>query len=472
MFQKNSGLDNSSEALNNGKSYFEITQNGDHFIFMALEGSFHVNDSVSTCPIEEFSDEQLNWLKGLLEKYSGDGHNIFVIEHALFYKYGAGDRTDAEPYYSGYLNDSRPSTQKLKKIFNDYKDIIFISGHTHIELAQQYNYSTNNKSSCQMIHDSSVGGSRNIVNGALNFSYTTDETEGYIVEVYADRIIFRGTNITSGLAAPTCTYLVKTSSQMIGKKSVIDPVPLCGDADDSGEININDSTLVQKYIVELIGDDEIDLKNADANGDGIITIGDSTDISKYTVELVDELPVKSEQDKKIVDFTELLEQCDNMLFKGFTYSSYNQYMTLKKEVKAVQNNEIKRTAFEHRKLSNYLDAMVELSQIDPSTSEVNVFFENTNKWSNIYAYAWSGGNYNAPWPGVKLEKYGTSVSGKNVYKAVVDMKKFGSIIFNNGAGTSQTVDISLKGKDVAYKITGSATDVCNVVEIPLSDVIR
>lgn len=469
MFQKNSGLDNSASTINSGKSYYEITENGDHFIFMALEGSFHVNDSVSTCSIEEFSDEQLAWLEGLLKKYSGDGHNIFVIEHALFYKYGAGDRTNAEPYYSGYLNDSRTSTKKLKEIFNKYKDIIYISGHTHIELAEQYNYSTNNGTSCQMIHDSSVGGARNIINGALNYSYTTSETEGYIVEVYADRIIFRGTNITSGKAIPTCTYMVKTSSSMIGKQSVVTPKIIYGDADSNGVVNVDDITNLQKYIASVI--DSINTVNADVNCDNDINIVDATNIQKYLAGIFSQLPELSDYDKQIVDFTSLMGKCKNMLSRGFSYASYNQYMALKKQYNAVLSGKVEKIRYEYNKLSSCLDEMITLTGIDPSKSTIDIYFENNYSWSSVYAYAWSGSTKNAEWPGAKLTRYGTSKNGYAVYKITLDMNKYGSIIFNSGSNANQTVDISLSGKDTAFRISGSSSRKYNVSEVKLSDIM-
>lgn len=199
------GLDGSNNTATD--AYFEKTINGDHFIFMSLEGGFYPDR------VEEFSTEQLDWLEGLLKKYSGDGKNIYIIEHSLFYKYGAGDRTDGTPYYDIPLSDDQASTRRFKALLEEYKDTIFISGHTHIAFSEQYNYSDNNGTSGQMLHDGSVGGVRNIVNGSLSHSYTLDKTEGFIVDVYGDGIIFNGANVYYNEYDPNCCYLVRTSDE-------------------------------------------------------------------------------------------------------------------------------------------------------------------------------------------------------------------------------------------------------------------
>lgn len=199
------GLEGSNNTAT--KAYFEKTLNGDHFIFMSLEAGFYPDRT------DEFSTEQLDWLEGLLKKYSGDGKNIYIIEHSLFYKYGAGDTTTGTPYYDIPLSDNQPSTRRFKSLLETYKDTIFISGHTHIAFSEQFNYSDNDNTSGQMIHNSSVGGTRHIENGSLKYIYYEDQTEGYIVDVYDNGIIFNGANLYYNEYDPNCCYLVRTSQQ-------------------------------------------------------------------------------------------------------------------------------------------------------------------------------------------------------------------------------------------------------------------
>lgn len=209
-FIKATGLEGNTSS-SSAKPYFEKTLGGDHFIFMALEGGFYPNNT------EEFTNAQLDWLDGLLKKYSGDGKNIYVIEHSHFYKYGSGDRVDDEPYYDIPLKDTQESTRRLKTILGTYKDAIFITGHTHIAFSDQFNYSDNNGTTAQMIHNSSVGGVRHVKSdGTLDRNYREDDTEGYIVDVFDDAIIFNGTALYYNMYDPNCCYIVKTSAQIKG----------------------------------------------------------------------------------------------------------------------------------------------------------------------------------------------------------------------------------------------------------------
>ena len=54
-----------------------------------------------------------------------------------------------------------------------------------------------------------------------------------------------------------------------------------GDTDGDGSVNINDATLLQKYIAHYNVNSEITLDNADTNDDGHIDIRDVTEIQRY-----------------------------------------------------------------------------------------------------------------------------------------------------------------------------------------------
>lgn len=74
----------------------------------------------------------------------------------------------------------------------------------------------------------------------------------------------------------------------------------------------------------------------------------------------------------------------------------------------------------------------------------NMFYQNTNNWSTVYAYYWSSSNTKlTTWPGEKM----TSV-GNGVYSIEIPSDAE-YIIFNNGNG-SQTGDLTIPGRNMIY----------------------
>lgn len=62
-----------------------------------------------------------------------------------------------------------------------------------------------------------------------------------------------------------------------------------GDIDSNGNINIEDATMIQKYIVDLVELSDMQLIVADVNGDGIVNIEDVTNIQKFIAEIITSL---------------------------------------------------------------------------------------------------------------------------------------------------------------------------------------
>lgn len=203
-FIKGTGLDSDINTINSGKGYFEITEpnTGDHFIFMAMEGAFYTNQNT------QFSSAQLDWLEGLLKKYSGDGKNIFIMEHANIAGWGSGDKLTSPYYYDLGLNKSSSDVSRFIKLMETYKECVIITGHTHLELSAQYNYSDNNGTSSVMMHNSAVGGVRRLINGSVDRNPVLGLSEGYIVEVYKDSILFNGINLYRNEIMPLCSYII------------------------------------------------------------------------------------------------------------------------------------------------------------------------------------------------------------------------------------------------------------------------
>ncbi len=85
------------------------------------------------------------------------------------------------------------------------------------------------------------------------------------------------------------------------------------------------------------------------------------------------------------------------------------------------------------------------SALDITVSAVekrNIYYQNTNNYSTVYAYAWDTTNNNAEmlggWPGTAMERLGTS----NYYKVSVDPSA-NKIIFSNGSNSNQTANLDI-----------------------------
>ncbi|MGN0452719.1 MAG: lectin like domain-containing protein, partial [Ruminococcus sp.] len=68
-----------------------------------------------------------------------------------------------------------------------------------------------------------------------------------------------------------------------------------GDADNNGNVNIKDCTLIQKYLVNLVESDYYIINNANVDRDYDITIKDVTAIQKYIADIIEYMPVYDTQ---------------------------------------------------------------------------------------------------------------------------------------------------------------------------------
>ena len=327
------GLNSTTESVNSGNAYYEVTEpnTGDHFLFMALEGGFY------TDRVNEFSDAQLTWLENKLKAYQNDGHNTFIMEHSNFYKWGSGDQLN-NPIYDIPLKDNNPATVRLKNILKTYKYPILLCGHTHFKFSLQLNYSDNGGTSATIIHNSSVGGVRDIKNGTTRVNDTTlQNTEGYIVEVYNGATIFQGVNLYYNKIIPTATYIVETSGEMPSPDTeaptdpptqpptqapVTDPptepetVPptepeteppteppteretvapmIYGDVNLSGGLDVLDATYIQKYLASMMKLTSQQQMLAKVDGTNIINVIDATLIQKRLSSLIPFFPIEDD----------------------------------------------------------------------------------------------------------------------------------------------------------------------------------
>ncbi len=197
------GLDTTDGVLRD-VPYYEITaKNGDHFIFIALETSSDVSGH------DEFSTEQLDWFEGKLKEYYGDGHRIFVFEHAFFHGWGPGDDKEKH-YYAAGLRANYPGNARFIELINTYKEVFLYTGHSHLDFMYNWNYDNEDGQTANLFHIPATACTTHIVNGEINYAMNEKDSQCYIVDCYEDFVISNGLNIVDNLIYPAYSYLVVT----------------------------------------------------------------------------------------------------------------------------------------------------------------------------------------------------------------------------------------------------------------------
>lgn len=481
------GLDSVAETINAAKPYFEITEptTGDHFIFMALEGGFYTDRG------EQFSTEQLDWLEGLLEKYSTDGKNIFIIEHANVQGWGSGDKLTTPYYYDLGLNPENNDVARFVSLMEQYKECVVITGHTHLELGAQYNYSDNNGTSAVIMHNSAIGGVRRLVNGSVDRTAVLGLSEGYIIEVYEDYILFNGINLYYNEVMPLCSYIIPFDTEALDTPDITEPSTteatepptteateppatqatepssdttptetnpveeLCyGDADLNGVVNVKDATTIQKYAADLTALEGKAFTQANVTGDKAVNVRDATAIQKFVAGLITVFPVQEQSEVASLGAGDTLEHIAEVLETYYTYSSYDQYMALKDYYYNSSMYPDTDPAVLEQELVDLVEAIG--GTVGADSLEITVYFTNNYNWSTVKAYVWGSSGKKAEWSGEEMTYVKTNSMGEKIYSITFSYEDYQSIIFNNGS--SQTVDISLTGENnVGYYISGESS---------------
>lgn len=453
-FIVNTGLDGTAETMDKRKPYFEMTrQNGDHFIFMALEAGYNPAE------VDNFTDEQMDWVEGLVKQYTGDGHRIFLIQHSPIMGYGAGDDI-SDPAYGGsfYADERFKNNLRFKNLIENNQDIIWLSGHTHVDFEDGVNYSDADGAACKMFHIPSVANTTRLSydedgRRTLDRTFYEDTTQGYLVDVYDDATILGGVNFYHDRYYPAYSYIVgDTAEAELETQPVTDaptdpatePPILYGDADGNGEVDILDATAIQRHLVGLRQLSAQGIRAARVTGGDELNILDATAIQRKLAGIIKVFPVEEQLAGTAASPT--LETAKAELSACYQYASYPAYAALKKAYRTSDETAAEAALSAFRTLK---------SRVKLST----VYFSDSEKIDNIHAYAWknSSGRAIEAWPGQKPTYVKTNSYGQNVYAITVDTARCDRIVFSNG-GDKKTVDIPLTGQSgrVYYPIDSSS----------------
>lgn len=436
QFRTATGLNTDTEE-NSDTSYFEATaENGDHLIYMALEKSSSPNKS------ENFTTEQLDWLENTIEKYYGDGNNIFIFQHALFEGYGPGDNKSWH-YYGGGLQEKYDTTKRLKSILESHKEVFFFTAHSHLAYKYGYNYDNEKGTSAQMFHVSSVTCPSYVENGSTVYNDWDWSSEGTFVDVYDDSVIVNCANLVDNRVYPQNVYLVEKASPL--------PTPqiktqLSGDVNLDKKVNVLDATLLQKYLCGTKELDKYALDNSNVNNDNAVDIKDARVIlgyinKEYINEKYNKTPLVSDDRHNDIIPTgsnSILDEVKDMLYEEYRYSSYNAYCDVKKEYYKVKDSE-------NPDLTNLEIALGRYEELKKNNNIVSLYIQNNMGLGTE--------NYST------FEKEdGTTLKVRNsLFKMIVEEgglaqryfgitineSKWKSVMFSNSTGKARTITIDI-----------------------------
>ena len=182
---------------------YTITKNNDLFIFLSLDND---NSRESTGGLTQ---ETVDWLTNIIN--NSKHQRIFLFYH-FFFRNTSGDGA-GRSYPWGTIGDSTLTSyaRDFVNLVNTTPNLIFCTGHSHFKFnlqdvnANANYYHINN--GCYHIHVPS-GAKPRIPNGSSVQSLYA-ESEGYLVEVYRDKVLFKPRNFISSEYLLEYAYIIE-----------------------------------------------------------------------------------------------------------------------------------------------------------------------------------------------------------------------------------------------------------------------
>lgn len=175
--------------------YYSIQQGNDLFIF--------IGQPANSSPT--MNDAEFTWFKNLLETNPDKRCHVFT------HFFVANDSGSTKNCYTCYFGSHEA---EFKELMASHGKAIHYHGHSHIKLEyQELDESTNytEKNGFPSVHIPSVGESRDVVlqaDGTYKRVSDPGCSQGYLVDVYDDCIVYNGMEFNSGKLIPTGTFKI------------------------------------------------------------------------------------------------------------------------------------------------------------------------------------------------------------------------------------------------------------------------
>lgn len=217
------------------------------YIFMQQE----ITAAGHSASYDNFSKAQIDWLEGLLVQYGNTDTNIFIIEHSPFLNYGAGDKKNGAYTTMVKFDPAFTQNMRLKSLLSTYNQAIVMSGHSHVSLYDDVNYSDEYNEFARTVH---IGSTCQpcAYGGTSTYTRSTDGryevtptygSEAYTVEVYSDYIVYTGYNLSTGKKIPAACIIMPITPYG-GAPRPAEPTVIAPDKAFSGSGTANDPYII------------------------------------------------------------------------------------------------------------------------------------------------------------------------------------------------------------------------------------
>ena len=160
-------------------------------------------------------DYQIEWLEKKLEQYKD--RTVFLFFHTFIDEEAGDASTHTGKEYSLPLISGTVEYKKFTELFAKYKNVVYFSGHSHQSFDLQFmkekagdkdnlytNIDNNNGTFATMVHIPSVAATRS----GTGLSDAKNRSEGYLVTVYEDCIVFQGCDFVNNQNFAYATYII------------------------------------------------------------------------------------------------------------------------------------------------------------------------------------------------------------------------------------------------------------------------
>lgn len=210
-------------------SYYQVNYGDDILIFISSGTNTHAGGGMTRERVDVVKDTITN----------NPNQRIFIFQHYFFRGYGSGDGNGG--IYGGTsIGDGTREQYPLAYEFMDTviasPNVISCHGHSHCEFSTQDTCSHANMyhadGECWDVHVPSCAKPR-YLNADGGLSTASGSSEGYIVKVYEDKIIFKALDLATNEYLPQYDQTVLLSSQSKEYGYIEDGLKLYIDADNA-----------------------------------------------------------------------------------------------------------------------------------------------------------------------------------------------------------------------------------------------